>query len=97
MLRVPLKTRILLITVSGDYICKVMYAGNDTLDIMDVFKRNYNQEWNPPFKDIPVSRRLIIDRSSVTGYSTLENLFNFTLNKENLFLLSDRKKLKENN
>ena len=72
MLRLPLKVEIFLMTKGADLICTVLFAGKDTFQLRNVKKRVYFED--NKYSDILITRKLIIDRESVIGYSTLEEL-----------------------
>lgn len=91
MLKFPLKKDILLITEAGDFICKINYAGENTLILHDVYKRIYSNENRYHSIDIFVSRELFIEREKSCGYSNLENEYENAMPDEN-----DRPKKKVN-
>ncbi|MFW6247323.1 MAG: hypothetical protein ACOC22_04100 [bacterium] len=71
MLKYPLKQEILLITESGDYICKIDYAGQDTLICKDVYKRIHTDD--SYFFDSFIAKEMILERDKACGFSYIED------------------------
>jgi hypothetical protein len=69
----PLKQSILISTNTGDYLCKISYAGENIINAVDVFKRHVKiEEDSVCIYYSFCAEKMIFDRNKVSGYTRKE-------------------------
>ena len=103
MIRFPLNQELLLITNNYIFIGTIKYAGKDTLSIVNVKQRIFDEFGSIPHRDIEIAEKVIFDRNKVEGYSKLEReqdlediYNNDNLSNNKLKIINFRPKIKDN-
>jgi len=72
-LRFPLKEKIILMTVGGDILCTIEYAGKDVLKLIDVQRKIYTEEGYSFYSDVDEEEDFsFVNREDVFGYKKLK-------------------------
>lgn len=89
MIKYPLKTEILLLTRGSDLRCKINFVGKDTFKLEDIYKRIYKEDGS--FIEFFLSNEIILDRSSVIGYTYISNII-----KQEIYNKTPKLSIKDN-
>jgi len=72
-LRFPLKEKIILMTVGGDILCTIEYAGKDVLKLINVQRKIHTEEGYSFFSETDEEEEFsFINREDVFGYKKLK-------------------------
>lgn len=72
-LRFPLKEKIILITVGGDILCNIEFAGKDVLKLTNVQRKIHTEDGDSFYCDIDEEEEhSFINREDVFGYKKLK-------------------------
>jgi len=92
-LRFPLKEEIILITVGGDMLCTIQYAGKDVLKLINVQRKIHTEEGYSFYSEVDEEEDFsFINREDVFGYKKLKIKHPKTENTSNVLQLTKFKK-----
>lgn len=72
MFKFPLRKPIILITSLGDIKCEIVFAGDQTLHLKNVYRKTVNGETIMSFYDEKDGEIIICDRDKVLGYMNVK-------------------------
>lgn len=88
-LRFPLREEIILVTVGGDMLCTISYAGKDVLKLNDVQRKIHTEDGYSFFSEIDEKEECtFINREDVFGYKKLKIKHPKTQNTGNVLQLN---------
>ena len=90
MLKFPLRKEIMLVTEIGNIICKIKYAGKNTLKLKDAVKEMYTDNGEYFFSEM--KNEMIIDREKVIAYSNIVSKKEKDNNNNNIVNFTDYKR-----